>query len=661
MATGGGVRVGRRSGRRLLAFARRAIGLAGLLLALPVTAQAAWHQPVGGATSGGINQATNHHSFNPSLTAVGGVPYVAWDEQDGAPSDEIRVARLKASGTGWEQPWTGVSATSGGLNQDTNQVALVPSIASVGGVPYVAWTESDGTNLEIRVARLNGAGTTWEQPWAGVSATYGGIQQASNQKGELPSLTAIGGVPYLAWDEFDGTNTEIRVARLNAAGTAWEQPWAGVSATSGGINNSNVQNALDPSLTAIGGVPYVAWQESDGIGTPNQIRVSRLNAGTAWQQVVGGASPINQASNQSGFDSSLTGIGGRPYVAWRESDGVNQEIRVSRPNPAGTAWEQVVGGLSPINQASDRNAAEPSVTAIGGVPYVAWREADGTNNELRIARLNAVGTAWEQVVGGASPINQANNLNAVTPNLTAIGGVPHVAWVEFDGTNAETRVGRLEPEFSNPSALPTASGATLSVDVNTYGIGYPVGFDYGPGLGSSTALKATSAGVETVSRQVTGLSPSTAYQFRPFATARSSLQRVVGGIKAFSTLAQDGPGADGAPGGVGPPGTAGPQGPAGPQGTPGRDALVTCKVKLKKGTKPKVKCTVTYPSAGARRVDLELRRRGRVLASGHATPPDRTIRLTPRPGLGSGRCVIRVVTVAGDGSRHVARHPLGAP
>jgi hypothetical protein len=37
-------------------------------------------------------------------------------------------------------------------------------------------------------------------------------------------------------------------------------------------------------------------------------------------------------------------------------------------NAAGTAWEQVVGGASPINEASNREAREPSLTSIGGVP-----------------------------------------------------------------------------------------------------------------------------------------------------------------------------------------------------------------------------------------------------------------------------------------------------
>ena len=136
------------------------------------------------------------------------------------------------------------------------------------------------------------------------------------------------------------------------------------------------------------------------------------SASAAWRQPVGGASPINHFDDHGAAHASLAAIGGVPYVAWSEYDGTNSEVRVSRLNAAGTAWEQVVGGPSPINHAANRQASEPSLAAVGGVPYVAWEEYDGTNFELRVSRLNAAGTAWEQVVGGPSPINQATNRDA---------------------------------------------------------------------------------------------------------------------------------------------------------------------------------------------------------------------------------------------------------
>ena len=46
----------------------------------------------------------------------------------------------------------------------------------------------------------------------------------------------------------------------------------------------------------------------------------------------------------------------RPLCRLDRGHGTNVGIRVSRLNQAGTAWEQVVGGPSPINHANDQEA-----------------------------------------------------------------------------------------------------------------------------------------------------------------------------------------------------------------------------------------------------------------------------------------------------------------
>jgi hypothetical protein len=261
------------------------------------------------------------------------------------------------------------------------------------------------------------------------------------------------------------------------------------------------------------------------------------SATAAWRQPVGGASPINHAGDA--FDQRVAALGGVPFVAWSEYDGTNYEVRLSRLNAAGTAWEEVVGGTSPVNHASNQDAIEPSVAAVGGLPYVAWSEYDGTNRRVRVSRLNAAGTAWEEVVGGASPIHHASDRSAFAPSLTAVGGVPYVAWREDDGTKNEVRVSRLEPELASQGAVADATDATLRAIVHTYGLAYPIGSDYGPALASQTAAKASPTGSDnvTISTTVGGLSPSTGYAFRPFATAGVPAPRVLGAIDAFTTLA----------------------------------------------------------------------------------------------------------------------------
>jgi hypothetical protein len=53
----------------------------------------------------------------------------------------------------------------------------------------------------------------------------------------------------------------------------------------------------------------------------------------------------------------------------------------ARPSSATAAWRQPVGGASPIDDAGD--AFDQRVAALGGVPFVAWPESDGINTAVR--------------------------------------------------------------------------------------------------------------------------------------------------------------------------------------------------------------------------------------------------------------------------------------
>jgi hypothetical protein len=105
------------------------------------------------------------------------------------------------------------------------------------------------------------------------------------------------------------------------------------------------------------------------------------------------------------------------------------------------------------------------------------------------------------------------------------------------------------------------------VDVKTYGLEYPVGFEHGPGLASSTSTTTTLGNFDTITRQVSGLTPSTAVDYRPFAIVGVAAPRVRGATQQFTTDATSGPGPNGP---AGPQGPGGQQGPAGPQGPPGQ-------------------------------------------------------------------------------------------
>jgi hypothetical protein len=537
--------------------AAKAVGFAvALALMLPIggvaPAAAAWHEPVGGPS--GITSIGRV----PSMASIAGLPYVAWAEVHGA-NQQLFVGRLNTAGTGWEK-------VGGPVNADLSHGTDEPSLADFGGVPYVAFIEGDGTNSEVRVARLNAAGNGWEEPWRGVDATHGGINQDATKDALHPTLASIGGVPYVAWDENDGTNNEVRVARLDSSTQplpTWTQSWTGVSATSGGINRSTSSSGYVADLASINNTPYVAWRETTAHRW--QLRVARVNAGTStweepWTGVSSTSGGINDPSRDLGlFDEthpSLASINGFAYVAWVDGDGANLDARVARLDtstfPAPT-WKQEAAGVSAtdgrINQSPTDSAVSVSLASVNAgqfgvaVPYVAWVEYSGSQPndrwQVRVARFEKASRAWVQAWPGVTPTYGGINDTATTkqrfPDLASVGGVPYVASGFYPGDGIQ--VSRLEPEFTSQSALPSANGATLTAGAHTYGIPYPIGFRYGPALGNETAVVPAPTGKDSVnvSTQVSGLTLGTTYPYQPFATAGAPAPRVLGPTLSFTT------------------------------------------------------------------------------------------------------------------------------
>ena len=437
-----------------------------LVFALP--AHAAWHELEGGASP--INHAAADNATDPDLAIIGGVPYVAWDEFDGT-NTEIRVSKLSADGTTWNEVVGGASP----INHDPNMNAAEPSITSIGGVPYVAWYEVSPNHNQIRVSKLNAAGTAWQEIVGGASP----INHASVGLGAYrPSLTAIGGEPYVAWIEDDGSNVEMRVSKFD--GTAWTEVVGGASP----INHFGA-DAGYPGITGVGGVPYVVWTESEG-SVNDEVFVSRLNgAGTAWEAVGPTSNPINHDTAESAYMPDITSIDGVPYVTWAEHVPGAFLVRVAKLNGAGTAWTEVVGGANPINPDSEI-ASWPTLTSIGGVPYVVRDQYDGANQEVRVSRLSGAGTAWTEVDPGPSPINHDPGRDGYQPQVEALGSGLVVAWSESDGTRGQIRSSYRDDgmKFSDGNySVPEQSGpATITVERP------------GPNLGSTTVHYATSDG-----------------------------------------------------------------------------------------------------------------------------------------------------------------------
>lgn len=591
-----------------------AVTATALALATAPAALGAWAQPVASP----VNLTPLTASDRSDITVIGGVPHVAWTEPDGA-NTEVHVARISADGSVWERVGEALVPSSP-INRDALRNASGASLADVGGVPYVAWVETDGTNREVRVARPNAAGNGWDKVGE-VLNPASPINQNDARNADDPAIVSIGGAPVVAWSEADGTNTEIRAARLNVAGTGWDKI-AQASDAASPVNQNKDRDAVSPTIADIGGQTYVAWAERDGGNF--EIRAARPNAqGTAWEKVgqtISPASPINQNPTRDAAGPSLANVNGTPYVAWHEADGTNNEVRVARLAVSGSGWEKVGQATrpgSPINQSASRNAAGVSIADIAGSPWVSWVEADGSGNATRVSRPNATGTAWAQPVGGSNPINAINSGVSRRTSLASAGGIPWVSWTEDEAGVSRVRVSRLAPDYLGFSAAATDSTAQVQTSVRTYGLPYSVGFSItGPGGTRETRPGPVSGDPASAAAQIGSLQGGGTYTWRPFALTTPSGQRALGPETSF---------------------TAAPS-PA------VRVRLIRAKrgpVRISPGARLAIRYTLTVKAA----VAIEIRRNGKVVrrlsVGGDAGDNVVRVRLPRREGLYRVRLVAR--------------------
>ena len=201
----------------------RLVCLLGLLaLGGAANASANWAEPFPGVLN--VDPALEAETAN--ITSIGGTPYLAWDEDGGGDTWQIRVKRLESGG------WASVG---GSLNTDSSHDAYAADIADVGGVPYVVWEEDPGTlNFQIRVKRLE----------AGSWTAVGGAQNVDAAHDvSTAAIASVGGVPYITWSENDGTGRyQVRVKRLEAGAFA---------AVGGSLNISAAESAGAPRIAAM--------------------------------------------------------------------------------------------------------------------------------------------------------------------------------------------------------------------------------------------------------------------------------------------------------------------------------------------------------------------------------------------------------------------------
>ncbi len=273
-------------------------------------------------------------------------------------------------------------------------------------MPLFLWTRARGAvailTVCAAVAMLLPAGAGADVAWQAVAGPAPGGD----------AFAVAGGLPYVAYVSGGG----VRVARPNGARTAWQQVGAPIRHAPGAP-------VFHPAVSeGPGGRPWLAWTEADSAGI-RQARVAEFD-GTAWQEVVGGARPINRAidpgqGSASAFTPRLAFFEGRPYVAYAQDTPSEVVLDVVRLNAAGSRWERVGQSLAVTS------AARPRIAVSGGHLYAAAQ--DRLAPTVGVVRFNTAQTGWDTI---ASP----NSDYAVLGDLADVGGAPGVLFAQGSGS-----------------------------------------------------------------------------------------------------------------------------------------------------------------------------------------------------------------------------------
>src|SRR4051794_15031626 len=404
-----------------------------------------------------LNIHTDRTAENPALVggaAVAGadpVPWVAWQEKDGATTDDAAKNQIFAS-RGIKQADCHLNQPGGGTSvstfcwQQTGTKRIAPDAltSSATGDPTLNIDPTrDGVEPDFAFTAKNDTvpWVVWyEQKASGIGLR--GTEQVFAAKA-VPG-TGDGGFHYVAV----GRGTAGQVNPLDASGaTHGFGPCAESQAQEDkcSLNAAAGHDAEDPRVAAgtltPGGttVPWVTWTEDNGSGV-HQIFVARL-AGDHFELMNDGQ-PVSNILNDS-VRPDITFAGHTPFVSWQET--VAGEAR--------TFVAHLHGERFVLDTPGGVGGAEPDLRAPVSSNCIA-------------TPFNADGDACQ---GGAAPEAFFLHLQAGTPKRLLANAIPSAG----SGTPGGAAGGAPSPAAGSGNGGPgagkrslrmTISGATLRMD-----------------------------------------------------------------------------------------------------------------------------------------------------------------------------------------------------
>ncbi len=223
---------------------------------------------------------------------------------------------------------------------------------------------------------------------------------------------------HIVWSD-DRTNYfGIHYSKSTDEGLVWSSSMR-IDSGVFGANARSPSVAIDKTGGAFDDRVYVVWQESSTSGGVHIFATHSVNSGSTWTTPIRIDTAVQDVSclePDVSVDSS-----GNVYVAWYDTRVTSYyHVFVSKSTDGGLSFGTEV-------QVSSQDAMNtyPSLTTVGDKVFVSWREQDLRFITLWIAGSDDYGSTWIPHVVFAGPIDSISRFFDVTADVS---GVLHAVW-----------------------------------------------------------------------------------------------------------------------------------------------------------------------------------------------------------------------------------------
>jgi hypothetical protein len=270
------------------------------------------------------------------------------------------------------------------------------SVAANESNVHVVWYDNRHGNYEIFYKRSTDDGVSW-----------GTDTRLTNNfaSSTTPSVSAVGQLVHVIWEEFRDGNSEIYYKRSSNGGSHWG---ADIRLT------TNSFSSRYPSLSVSGHKIHVVWNDDRNGSGNNEIYYKRsTDAGQSW----GTDTRLTNNSHFSYFPT-ISVYQENVHVAWNDNRDGHMEIYYKRSTDGGLFW----GPDTRITSYSS-NPSSNSISASG--PHVHLTYIDQRNSQTKVyyKRSPDGGTSW-----GPETSLSINYQDCVNPYIVASGQSVHFVY-----------------------------------------------------------------------------------------------------------------------------------------------------------------------------------------------------------------------------------------